>query len=298
MKRKIFIFIGILLAVYIVLTLLDRGEYRVEKQLWRMRERFNAIAKDPKAAPDAQFEAVILGYAKLIKRYPHSTYVPQMYSSIGSLYAINKKYEEARKTFGQIIATFADDPVVVSKAMMDIGATYQAEGKQQKAVDIYNRIGEKYGKTEIGFMMPLYIAGIYRQSGDAAQVASYLAKAETFYRQIAEDRENSDALRLNGYQALATTQMSQHNFSGSLETLKTALYDFADSSEMNPKRLGAVTRLLNIVLIAQMRDFDKAESFYRDFITTHPGHRLNPYLEKVIESVKVLKEKTPTPVAP
>ncbi|HSV43998.1 MAG TPA: tetratricopeptide repeat protein [Candidatus Bathyarchaeia archaeon] len=298
MKRKIFIFIGVLLAIYIVLTLLDQGEYRIEKQLWRMREKYNAVVKDPKAVPDAQFEAVILGYAKLIKRYPDSSYIPQMYSSIGSLYAINKRYEDARKTFGQIVATFADDPTVVSKAMMDIGATYQAEGKQQKAIDVYNRIWEKYGKTEIGFMMPLYMAGIYRQSGDAAQVASYLAKAEAFYRQIAGDKENSDSLRLNGCQALATTQMSQQNFSGALQTLKTALYDFADSSEMNPKRLSAVTRLLNIVLIGQMRDFDKAESFYRDFITTHPGHRLNPYLEKVIESVKVLKEKNQTPVAP
>ena len=124
MKRKFLILCSILLVVYTVFTLLDKSEYRVEKKLWRMSRDFESISQDPKAVPARQFEKIITDYRNVIKKYPDSRYVPQVYSQIGTLYMIQKKYDDARQVYGQVVTDFSDDPVTVSKALMDIGNSY------------------------------------------------------------------------------------------------------------------------------------------------------------------------------
>lgn len=298
MKKKILILFGVLLGIYIVLTMMDTSEYRAEKSLWRMQKKYTVIAQDPKAVPESQFKRVIKGYRNLIKRYSKSKYVPQMYSSIGMLYAMNKDYENARKVFGEVVTKFSDSPAVVSKALMDIGNVYLIENKMKQAVGIYRRIWIDYSETEAGFMMPLYIAKIYSNTGQEDMVQKYLAEAVAFYKNIAENEENSHMVRIVGYQTLATAYIAQKEWEKALDVLKKILYDYADSKLMTPQRLSGITRTLNLVCIVRLKDFDRAKAIYGGFIDDHSGHYLNPFLEKVLESLDLMKENNLTAVVP
>lgn len=289
MKKKILILLGILIGVYIVLTMVDTSEYRVEKRLWRMHKQFAAVAQDPKAVPDAQFISIINNYRRLIQRFPKSRYVPQMYSEIGSLYLLNKKYEEARKTYGEVVAKFSDHDDVVSKAMVDIGNSYLIEEKFDQAIQVFQQVWDGYGRTEVGLMMPLYIAGLYRNADRLQDVQNYLNKAVTFYKGIADNKAEPDFLRINAHQTLATTYMAQESWEKALDVLRKILYDFADSNLITPQRLRMITRMINVTAVARLKDYDKAIEIYQDFIQDHPGHFLNQFLEKVIESLNHLK---------
>lgn len=298
MRKKLLILIGILVGVYIVLTFLDKGEYRVEKQLWRVQKDYAVIAQDPKTVPEIQFDRVIRRYRKLIRKYPDSIYLPQMYSSIGMLNVMRKDYKDAREVFQETVERFANEPEIAAKAMVDVGNTYLAENNIEKAVEVYRRVHDDYLMTEAGFFIPMHIADIYRNLGETEKFSKALDSALRFYQKTATDTEFSDAVRLNAYQLLLSAYARQGEWQKALGVAKTMLYDFADSKAMNPQRLSGITRLLNLVAIVRLQDFDAARKIYSDFIAVHPDHVLNPYLNKVLESLNFLEQNSTKPGSP
>jgi tetratricopeptide (TPR) repeat protein len=254
-----------------------------------MRKHFAAVSQDPKAVPDAQFVSIINDYRRLIQRFPKSRYVPQMYSEIGSLYLLNKKYEDARKTYGEVVAKFSGHDDVVSKAMVDIGNSYLIEEKFDQAIQVFQQVWDGYSRTEVGLMMPLYIAGLYRNANRLDGVQNYLNKAVVFYKSIADNTAEPDVLRINAHQTLATTYMAQEKWGSALDVLRKMLYDFADSNLITPQRLRMISRMINVIAVTRLKNHDKAIEIYQDFIKDHPGHFLNQFLEKVVESLNYLK---------
>jgi len=296
MKKKVLILLGVLIGLYAVLTMVDTSEYRVEKRMWRMRKQFAAVAQDPKAVPDAQFERVVRGYRRLIKKFPKSRYVPQMYSEIGSLYLLNKKYDDARQAYLDVANQFSDHANVAAKAMLDVGNSYVIEGKLDKGVNVLEQVWKDYGRVETGFIMPVYIAGLYRNAGTTQEAGRWLEQGERYYRGIAQNEQEPLSLRLNAFQMLATVYLAQEKWEGALEVLRGMLYDFADSGLITPQHLRMLTRMINVTAIARLRDIDRASGIYRDFIQDHPGHFLNQFLEKIIESLEYLKTQEGTAV--
>lgn len=291
MKKQVIIFLAILIAVYGVLTILDTGEYRVEKKAWRIQKQFAQIAEDPKAVPAAQYERLIKKYRDLIKKFPDSRYVPQFYSAIGALHVMNNEFDQARKVFGHAATQFKDNPRVASKAFMDVANVYIIEKKYKEAVDVYNRIWDNYSKTEVGFLAPFYIIRLYKSTGKGALADLYLKKSLDFYKNIALDESGPATLRMNAYQMLSNVYIGQKEWAAAIETSETMLFKFADEKVITPQRLRGITRVLNLVSIVQLKDFDRARGIYNKFIESHPGHYLNEYLEKVIESLNILEKK-------
>lgn len=298
MKKNIFILFGVIVGIYIVFTFIDTSEYRVEKKIWRLQKDFDLIAEDPKAVPDRQVKHVVAKYRKLIKRHPKSRYVPQMYSSMGTLYVMNKDYDSARRVYGEVMTKFADSSNVASKALMDIGNTYMIENKVDRAVETYQRILDQHSRTEVGFKMPLFLAGLHRGLGRKDKVSYYLSEAEVFYGNLADDEEELEAVRINAEQALASVYIAQEKWKDAVRTLKGILYKYADSKLITPKRLSVITRALNMVCIGRLQDFDQAMDIYTAFIEDHPDHYLNSFLEKVLESLRMLKEYNLNVVSP
>jgi len=298
MRKKILVLLGILAGIYIVLTFLDTGEYRVEKQLWRMQKKYAEISQDPKAVPGIQFDRVIAQYRKIIQKYPDSRYLPQVYSSIGMLNVMRKDYDGARGVFNEVVTRFSDVPGIASKALLDVGNTYLVQNDIEKAMEVYRRIHDDYRMTEAGFFVPLHMADIYRNLGDDARSAEALVAAQRFYEKAASDKEIPDAARLNAYQMLFSTYARRAEWRKAMDVAKTMLYDFADSKAMNPQRLSGITRLLNLLAVVRLQDFNMARKIYSDFIVTHPDHILNPYLNKVLESLDFMEKNSVKPDAP
>ena len=147
-------------------------------------------------------------------------------------------------------------------------------------------------------MMPMFIANIYRNAAQEDMVQLWLGKAVVFYKGIAEDKEKNDFIRITAYQTLVTAYIAQEKWNDVLTVSKLILNTFADSNVITLQRLRVITRTLNIVAVARLNDFDAAKQIYSDFIKDHSGHFLNQYLEKVIESLDLLKESKAKELAP
>jgi len=80
--------------------------------------------------------------------------------------------------------------------------------------------------------------------------------------------------------------------------LTQILNTYADEEWFSPQNLAGITRMINVVCIGQLKDYDRAITVYQTFIDGHPGHRLNRFLVKVIESLNMMKENKLNAVVP
>ena len=159
-------------------------------------------------------------------------------------------------------------------------------------MDIYQRLWRDYNSTEVGFMMPLYIARVYHNLNKPDKVRDYLDQALVFYREISQDEGRGQAVQLNAYQAMAAVYTVREEWDSAIDSLKSCLYLFARFDRKTPRRLSVITKMLNSVFVLQLKDFDRGIAFYEQFITDHPDHGLNPFIQRMAESLRRLKEKT------
>ncbi len=291
MKKTLLILMGALVVIYVALTLVDtKTEYVLEKKLWRIQKDFSAIAQDPKAAPDNQYDATIAKYRKLIKEYPQARLAPQMYFQIGRLQEMRKNFDAARIVFKEASDAFKDNASIVSDAMYRVGLSFEQEGKIADAVSIYREIGKTFPKTRVGFSMPLYVASVYRRLGDPVRQNQALAEAEDFYRKILTETEDVSLSQLEVLRSLATTLLGQQKWNGAYQVLERTLLTFARSPNLRPQAAGGIVRTLSVIGVAQLKDMPRVLQTFAVFKEQNPEHPLNGYLEQVKASLEQLKE--------
>ncbi|HRZ40233.1 MAG TPA: tetratricopeptide repeat protein [Candidatus Omnitrophota bacterium] len=292
MKKTLLVLVGLLVAVYVVLTLVDtKSEYLLEKKLWRIQKDFVAIAQDPKAAPDNQYKEAIAKYRALIQKYPKARLTPQMYFQIGRLEEMRKNFDGARAVFKEASEAFKDNSSIVSDAMYRVGLSFEQEGKINDAIAIYREIGRVFSRTQIGFSMPIYIASIYRRLGDPVKQNQALAEAETFYRAILSETEDGSASQLEVLRALTTALLGQQKWGEAYQTLERTLFSFARSKHLRPQAAGGIVRTLSVVGAGQLNDMPRVMKTLETFKEQNPGHPLNAYLEQIKASLQQMKQE-------
>ena len=292
MKKTLLVLVGLLVAVYVVLTLVDtKSEYLLEKKLWRIQKDFVAIAQDPKAAPDNQYKEAIAKYRALIQKYPKARLTPQMYFQIGRLEEMRKNFDGARAVFKEASEAFKDNSSIVSDAMYRVGLSFEQEGKINDAIAIYREIGRVFSRTQIGFSMPIYIASIYRRLGDPVRQNQALAEAEAVYRKILSETEDGSASQLEVLRALTTALLGQQKWSEAYQILERTLFSFARSKYLRPQAAGGIVRTLSVVGAGQLNDMPRVMKTLETFKEQNPGHPLNAYLEQIKASLQQMKQE-------
>ena len=162
MKKTLLILTVILGCVFILFSVLGRkGEYLAEKKFWKINKKFVEISRDPKAVPEASFEAILRDYEKFIKKFPHSKLVPLAYIYEGQVYLIKKDYDKSRIKFEEITKKYADKPGICVRAVSEISRTYALEEDWDNLLSTYQRIVRDYPLTGLGFQTPITIAQFY-----------------------------------------------------------------------------------------------------------------------------------------
>jgi len=289
MKKTLIVFVGVLVAIFIVLTAIDSSDYKLEKKVWRLQQKYKTLTPDPEMVPDQEFDSLIANYRSLIDGYGHSELAPRIYIQISRVYFLKKDYVNARTSLEQAMKKFGDEPSVVAEFLANIGKCYEAEKKSEEALSIYRSIIKDYPMTPQGLNLPLYMAEYYNRLDRPQDSAKQLRMAAEFYRQMAKQQPNS-RLEFDSLKFLSTAYMAQKQWQPAVNALKDILMNYAHPSYIDQKSLFMLIRSINVLCLQRLGDYDQPKKIFRQFIVTHPDHILNNTLEGVIKGVEAMEE--------
>ncbi|MBN1870059.1 MAG: tetratricopeptide repeat protein [Candidatus Omnitrophica bacterium] len=291
MKKACLIYLIILAGLYAVLSLFDlKGDYIVEKKIWKLYQMQLDIAKDPRVIPDLTFKNVIDGYRKVIEQYRGSRLTPTLYIRLGEVYSLKKDYEQARKTFHETIKRYPDNHDLSAQAMFEIGKTYELEQNWIEASRVYNAIIREYSETETAMSVPIYIANYYRNQNDSQMTKEAYEVARRYYKKMAADYTDTK-VGLNALRYLSNCYLEQKGWNHAVETLGTIIEKYAQYGYLPIDDMEKMIKTINIISAYKIKNYDKAILLYQGIIDRNPNHRFRGYLQKMIDAFQQLKKE-------
>lgn len=293
MKKIVLIYAGILVGLYVVLSVLgSSGEYAVEQQVWNIHKRFTDIRKDPSVVPEKAFDEVAHGYERVIKRHPKSKLVPGLRFLVGRVYEMKKDYDTARKKFYALVDQYPgpDMAGLRANALVAVAGTFMDQKNWPAAKKVYDRVLEEYPLTQAGLGIPVFYANYYRTQNDYAKTIEFYDKAIAHYTQLTKDHPNS-MIAYSSFRYLSNCYLEQKRWAEALDTLGKVLADYGNPQYMTPKTADMIVKTINVVATYQLKDYDAAIRIYERILAQNPNHPLGKYLKKDIDSFNLLKEK-------
>ena len=290
MKKTLVVLTSILVGLFILLSVIDKSEYTIERKLWLIQKKFDRLIQDPKSVPDVEFDNIINQYKKVIKQYPSSSLTPKIPLQIGRIYTYKKDYQKAREIFGEIVKKYSQDPELCAEATANVGWTYELEKDWPPALATYEKIIAQYPLTETGMNTPVYIASYYERNNDAAQAGTAYQKAISFYKKVSAEYPNSGydfaALRI-----LSSSYFSLQEWEKGIKTLGKILVNYPTKEYLNAQRADLIIKTINTIAITQLQNYDIPMDIYQEFVEKHPKHPLAKVLKQIISQLKLLKDK-------
>lgn len=291
MKRYLFIYSSILVAVFVLLSALGReGNYIIERKIWGIYKEQVDIARDPAVVPDNVFERVINEYRQIIDKYPFSSQTPDLYIRLGEVYALRRDFVTAREVFQSLSDRYPDNKDLLAEAMFQVGETYESESNWLEAEKVYQQVIQEYPLTDVGLKTSIYIANHYRSQNDFQGTMAAYDAAMSRYRDIAVKFQDTQ-VGLLALRHLATCYLDQNRWKEAIGVLGEVIERYAGSKDLNVKDTDMVIKTINIVSAYQLKDYDVAIGLYEDILKRNPDHPLRKYLLKVIDAFNQLKEK-------
>ena len=281
MKKSILIFIGVLFGIYLLVSIIDfKSEYNAEVYLFKANKLLSQILQNPLSIPARFFERTVNAYKKVIAKFPNSASAKRAVLSVGQVYIINNKFEQARQELRQYELVYKDNKDMLSDIQFLIGNAYEKEGKWSTAQGIYNSILEKYPDSLIAMQIPIYIGRYFLKNGKTEDAALAYQQAAVYYQKMA--RQNPDSEK--GYMALSsvvTCYVDQRLWPEAVDTLTNLVNEYPKSREL-PK----LFQIISLLCLEQLKNPQKAIEIYEEFIQKHPKNYMVKTLRVAIEKLK------------
>ena len=293
MRKSVLIQLGVLVFIFILLSLLDRNsEYVAEIAIWKINNKYVAMSKDPKIYPDNVFNSLIEEYEGFVRKFPKSRLVPEARISMGRIHVLKTDYAAAREIFEGIRGQYLEQADIGVEALLEVARSYALENEFDQVLGVYRRILKEYPLTKIGLMTPLLIAKFYGDNQKTKEAKSTLEQAVGYYQQLL--KTNSDpSVRWGLLQSSASCYSALERWEESVGILKQMLWEFSNSDhydEIELKQVDDIIKTINTISIGRLEDYDLPIQIYRDFIDEHPTHSLKKSLIGVIHGLEELKK--------
>ncbi len=288
MMKKLTAFCAIILiGLYILLSVLGRqSQYEAEKILWKTNKRLSETVKNPESTPKAVYEEIAGQYEKIINRYDdYPSIKAQAELQLGNLYTAQENYEKARRSLQNVFVDFPGNDVLKAEAAMAIAITYEKEDNWPEAETVLHKIVADYPLTPVGLKVPLYLARKYLDRGDLEKADASFRRADTHYARLAEGHPDS-AVGLNALNLLANSKILQEKWDDAVRILRKTMFAYPQS-----RSLLSTMQMLNTISIVKLRDPQRAQSVYREFLEEHPDHTLKKVIEQMDTGLRELKLK-------
>lgn len=291
MKKTLIAYIVILTALFVIFSVLGiKGEYVVEKKVWKLHKQYADILKDPNVIPGKTFEKLIRGYQNIIVQHPRSRLTKGIRFIIGRVYLLKKDYATARAKFNEIAGLFPENQETQAQAFAAIGQSYEMEKNWPEAQKTYEQILKNYTLTPTGLGIPLYLANHYKSTNDYQKTMDAYERAITHYTGVAAKNPDS-FIEYNALRYLANCHLEQKRWSEAVHALGRILEKYADAQHMNVQTADTIIKTINAVSSYQLKDYDVAINIYKNIISKKSNHPLNAYLQKMIDAFNNLKEQ-------
>lgn len=290
MKKALIVFGLILGGIFVLLSVLDTSDYKLEKRLWQIRKQLDIIARDPAVVPEKKFEDVVRQYRRAIERFPDSKLVPGIYFQIGRIYGFKKDLAAARGTMEEILKRYADNPALSSEALFYMGKTYEIEKNEDQVIAAYQRLLKDYPLTRAGLNAPLYVVDYYLKINKEKEAAGALKKAVVFYQELSRKHPKS-LVALEASRLLVTTYLAQKNWKEAVNTSEKILLGYLSEKQIDPRVARQIVQSINSISTMQLKDYDRPTEIYQRFIEQNPDHTLNKVLQEMITAFQKLKDK-------
>ena len=201
-------------------------------------------------------EMAIRRYKNFLEYYPKSPYRVEAYFDLGTIYARQQNYENARNNYA-LAMQHTDDQALLSEIQMAIGHAYYNQGDYKNAIVTHTSLLEKYPESDFIIEAKLGIANSH------FRMRTWQEAADAYERVINEHPEATNFTPYCAYQVgeahygLATdhseqdkTELAVKNFHKALEWYQRIIDDFPAENSDN---LGEITELL-ITSLTRMRN--------------------------------------------
>ena|SRR3989338_6424252 len=286
MKKTLVIFAGILVGIFVVLTLINaKDEYAVEQIIWKTNQQFSVAAKTPETVPDKVFKDIAAQYSAVIENFPNSKLLPRVYILLGQVYVTQKQYDVAREKFSEVLKKYPGNSILCAEALSETGKTYETQNNWSGALENYQQIIRDYPLTDIGLSASLYIATWYRTHNEISRAQEAYRNAIAYYKSLATQHANAEA-GVKALRLLTNCYLDLRRWAEAVDVMGRILleYPYSPAAPMTIKAI-------NNISITQLKDSGKAISIYSDFIAKNPEHPFNKTLKDMIIAFKKLEEK-------
>ena len=316
----------------------DDAQYFIAKSLLeelkyeRAHLAFNELTtEDFKKYPDLQDDAryhaayclnllrrddmAVRWYANFLVHYPKSPYRVNAYFDLGTIYARQQDYENARSNYTSAMQ-HTDDQALLSELQMAIGHTYYNQGDYKNAIAAHTSLLKRYRESDFIIEAKLGIANSYYRIGGWREAAN------AYERVINEHPEAVNFIPYCAYQigeahyGLATnhskqgkTKLAVENFHKALKWYQSIIDNLStetsdDLGEIAELLITSLTRMCNdlnvpeeLQSLAQIKKGDtylaieqygKALAEYNTLVQMFPNSTKDSSIQKQIEQVQEL----------
>jgi len=280
MKKIIFILIGILVGVYMILSIITSGkEYAAERLMFRAARSYAKIRANPDVAPPGMLISVEKDLRALISRYPETPSGRMAHLSLAEIYASTEKYDEAIGSLAAFIAATKDDVSSLSRAHFLKAIAYEKLDNWDKALEDLKVLQTVYVGTPIGMQVPIYIAQHHLRAGDLAGTKEAFKEAVIFYQKIKEKEKGTTI----GY--MASTFMI-HAYLGLEEytTAGAALEDIIKNYSTDMTFMQIIP-YIDMIFLEKLNDPEKAKALYRHILDKAVDGRLKNAVKGKIDAL-------------
>ena len=233
------------------------------ERLFSKAAAFNTTLQ--KDATPEQYAEAIRNFEQVTQKAAGTAWAARAHVAIGSLYALQKQYANARQAFGLAIQNYNQYRTLCQSARYAIAKTYEAEQQWDEAVKLYEEIADYYPLTQMGLEAPLYIAAGYTKHQETELAAKAYESAAHRYAKLIPDLPTPEAaLTVKGYLVLAYQQI------GEWDDAVTLL----EEMESAPQQVNRPLVLLSLGSIYQAKrgDAAKAQALYTKLAEEFPDH--------------------------
>ena len=261
--------------------------YDGERLYWKAQQyQTKTISKDPKKATPEQYATAIQMNERVLQRAAGTVWAAKSQVAIGSLYALQEQYDEARDAFRLVLQNYNGQRELCLNARLGIAKTYEAQQRWDEAVAAYQQISDYHAWTRMGLEAPLYIATIYRRQGESEQAAKAHERAIHFYTKMIPDAPTPEAATVaKNYLAMAYQWGS--DWAKAVEVLE----EIVDA----PAGVDRPMVLLTMASLYQTKldNLPKAEAAYRRLVQEFPEHPFGKVARNQLEQLGQPVEAAP-----
>ena len=277
MKKIIYILVGILIAVYIGLSLLSSGsDYNAERLFYKAARTINKIKLNPEVVPPALAASAENVLLAISDKFPESkVYVPSRMMLV-ELYSIANQQDKAIGVLDDMLKEHAQNRDMASKLHFAKGNIYEKQQEHDRALAEYRLLARDYNDTLHGVQAPLYIGDYLTRIGRGADADRAYNDAIIFYAKTAlENREKIIGYMSSNLLLESHIRLGQYEEAGKVIESTLNDYPFLNSyTQLIPR--------IEYVYVQMLKDNKKAVEIYTEMKNKTEDARFKDHIDKRI----------------